>query len=189
MCSSDLWWVSRGIRAEREFCCDDAALARSSDGAVYARALATLEGWRSVQPAFGLSTLGGPLMVRIQRLLGIRPSIQPVRGPLTALGAVLALGCATAMAHDPAQGSDPERLAALRKQIEEMQEHLDELRASLDEAGGGRAPGETASGSPGRSSLSSATGMGSTSTTRPRSTTAWPTLSAPPMRSSATRQR
>ena len=79
-----VWWVSNGIRAEREFCCDDAALSRSGDGVVYARALATLEGWRSVQPAFGLSTLGGPLMVRIQRLIGIRPSSRPVRGPLSA---------------------------------------------------------------------------------------------------------
>lgn len=129
-----VWWVSQGIRTEREFCCDDAALARSSDGVVYARALATLEGWRNVQPALGLSTLGGPLMIRIQRLIGIRPSARPVRGPLSALGAILALGCASAMAHDPAETSSADRVAALRKQIEEIEQKLDELRASLDEA-------------------------------------------------------
>ena len=129
-----VWWVSQGIRTEREFCCDDAALARSSDGVVYARALATLEGWRNVQPALGLSTLGGPLMIRIQRLIGIRPSARPVRGPLSALGALLVLGCASAMAHDPAETSSADRVAELRKQVEEMQQKLDELRASLEEA-------------------------------------------------------
>ena len=73
-------------------------------------------------------------MIRIQRLIGIRPSARPVRGPLSALGALLALGCASAMAHDPAETSSADRVADLRKQVEEMQERLDELRANLEEA-------------------------------------------------------
>lgn len=72
-------------------------------------------------------------MIRIQRLIGIRPSTRPMRGPLSALGALLALGGATAMAHDPAQSSSADRIAALRQQVEEMQQRLDELRASLED--------------------------------------------------------
>jgi len=129
-----VWWVSHGIRAEREFCCDDAALSLTSDGVVYARALATLESWRNVQPELALSTLGGPLMTRIQRLIGIRPSTRPVRGPLAALGALLVIGSATAFANQPSDGQDPEQLKVMRKHLEEMQQRLDEMRAMLDES-------------------------------------------------------
>jgi beta-lactamase regulating signal transducer with metallopeptidase domain len=38
-----VWWISNQIRAEREHCCDDLAVAASGDVLVYARALAELE--------------------------------------------------------------------------------------------------------------------------------------------------
>ncbi len=41
-----VWWISTQIRAEREHCCDDLAVAASGDVLVYARALAELESMR-----------------------------------------------------------------------------------------------------------------------------------------------
>jgi len=65
-----VWWISRGIRVEREFCCDDRAVAATQDGLSYAHALTTLEGWRGAQLQLGVSTLGGSFTHRILRLVG-----------------------------------------------------------------------------------------------------------------------
>jgi hypothetical protein len=50
-----VWWVSEQIRAERELCCDDLAVAVSGDVLTYARALAKLEAQRSprLSPCIG----------------------------------------------------------------------------------------------------------------------------------------
>ena len=65
-----VWWISRGIRVEREFCCDDRAVAATQGGLSYAHALTTLEGWRGAQLQLGVSTLGGSFTHRILRLVG-----------------------------------------------------------------------------------------------------------------------
>jgi beta-lactamase regulating signal transducer with metallopeptidase domain len=65
------WWISRQIRIEREHCCDDVAVELCGDRVLYARALADLDELRSADVTFGLATTGGPLMRRIQRLLGL----------------------------------------------------------------------------------------------------------------------
>lgn len=62
------WWVSHVIRRERENCCDDLAVAAMGDAFTYTRALAALEERRVQVPI--LAVTGGPLMSRIQRLLG-----------------------------------------------------------------------------------------------------------------------
>jgi uncharacterized protein (TIGR03435 family) len=62
-----VWWVSGHMRAERELCCDDVAVAASGDALTYARALAQLESYR---PAHGIAANGGSLSHRIARLLG-----------------------------------------------------------------------------------------------------------------------
>ena len=129
-----VWWVSNGIRTEREFCCDDAALDVARDGVIYARALATLEGWRSAPIQLGLSTLGGPLMTRIQRLVGVRTSPRPVRAPLVALGVLVLVGGATAFSHGTVEPQDRDTIEALRRQIDQMETQLDQLRALLDQA-------------------------------------------------------
>jgi beta-lactamase regulating signal transducer with metallopeptidase domain len=92
-----VWWVSHGIRTERECCCDDVAVALARDPFVYARALTALETWRQTEARLGLSTLGGPLMYRIQRLLSLRlPPDQLVRPqPTAALLMAGALGVAS----------------------------------------------------------------------------------------------
>lgn len=71
-----VWWLSSRLRAERELCCDDTAVAFCGDRAVYARALATLEGLRQPAPAeLRLGADGGSLMARIRRLL--QPQLAP----------------------------------------------------------------------------------------------------------------
>jgi uncharacterized protein (TIGR03435 family) len=65
-----VWWVSQHIRAERELCCDDAAISLTGDRDDYARALAQL----ALAPAGGLGTAAaataGSVAHRIARLLG-----------------------------------------------------------------------------------------------------------------------
>jgi beta-lactamase regulating signal transducer with metallopeptidase domain/uncharacterized protein YnzC (UPF0291/DUF896 family) len=65
-----VWWVSRRIRAEREHCCDDAAIAVCGDRLEYARALTLMEGWRAA-PRMALAANGGSLTARVKRLLGV----------------------------------------------------------------------------------------------------------------------
>ena len=64
-----VWWLSKHIRAERENCCDDAAIAVCGSPVEYARALTLMEEWRRV-PEFALAANSHPLAVRIKRLLG-----------------------------------------------------------------------------------------------------------------------
>ncbi len=42
-----VWWVSQRVRAEREHCCDDEAIAICGDAVNYARALTLMEEWRT----------------------------------------------------------------------------------------------------------------------------------------------
>jgi beta-lactamase regulating signal transducer with metallopeptidase domain len=63
-----VWWISNQIRAEREHCCDDLAVAASGDVLVYARALAELESMRPAHFKAALSANDGSLLGRIRRL-------------------------------------------------------------------------------------------------------------------------
>ena len=83
-----VWWVSSCIRNERELCCDDLAVEICGDPVGYARALTKLERLRVISPELALSSTGGPLMRRIQRLTGM------VEQPPSRLPAVLALSLA-----------------------------------------------------------------------------------------------
>lgn len=64
-----VWWVSQRIRAERENCCDDEAIAICGDAVNYARALTLMEEWRTA-PSLLMAVNRGPLAVRVMRLLG-----------------------------------------------------------------------------------------------------------------------
>ena len=65
-----IWWMNSRIRAEREHCCDDAAIEYCGDAVAYARALALLEEKRNT-PALVMAANGSPLMARIRRVLGV----------------------------------------------------------------------------------------------------------------------
>lgn len=64
-----VWWISAVIRAEREKCCDDIAVAVSGNAREYAAVLTALEErrWTAAEPAVAIT--GGSLMKRIRRLL------------------------------------------------------------------------------------------------------------------------
>lgn len=65
-----VWWVSRQVRREREYCCDEMAVAVGGDRLAYARALSVLEERRAAMPELALGANGGMLAMRIRRLLG-----------------------------------------------------------------------------------------------------------------------
>jgi uncharacterized protein (TIGR03435 family) len=65
-----VWWISGHIRAEREHCCDDMAVAANGDALTYARALAELESARLAGFQTAIAASGGSLAHRIARLLG-----------------------------------------------------------------------------------------------------------------------
>jgi uncharacterized protein (TIGR03435 family) len=90
-----VWWVSRQIRTEREFCCDDVAVSVSGDVLTYARALAEMESFRPAPLNTALAANGASLADRIARLLGqARPVSRTRPGPSVILSAVLILATA-----------------------------------------------------------------------------------------------
>ncbi len=100
-----VWWLSHRIRVEREFCCDDLAVATGEDALQYARALATLEDLRAAPDRLSVAASGGSLLCRIQRLVGgsvsapTRPS-HPLAAVLLALVLLISVtGSAFAMAN------------------------------------------------------------------------------------------
>jgi beta-lactamase regulating signal transducer with metallopeptidase domain len=74
-----VWWLNRRIRAEREHCCDDVAIALCGNAVEYARALTLMEEWRSL-PVFAMAINRGPLTERILRVLGLRTLGAGMRG-------------------------------------------------------------------------------------------------------------
>ncbi|HWZ97765.1 MAG TPA: M56 family metallopeptidase [Candidatus Dormibacteraeota bacterium] len=66
-----VWWLNKRVRAERENCCDDVAVAACGNHLGYARALTTMEEWRAT-PALSIAANSGPLAARISRILGLR---------------------------------------------------------------------------------------------------------------------
>src|SRR5262245_12624611 len=90
-----VWWISHEIRAEREHCCDDLAVAASGDVLVYARALAELESMRPAHFKAALSANDGSLLRRIQRLADPVAAHAPAGwGVAGSLGALLLMGIA-----------------------------------------------------------------------------------------------
>jgi beta-lactamase regulating signal transducer with metallopeptidase domain len=73
------WWLNRRIRAEREHCCDDAAISLCGNAVEYARALTLMEEWRSA-PVLAMAANRGPLTERILRVLGLRTLGAGMRG-------------------------------------------------------------------------------------------------------------
>jgi beta-lactamase regulating signal transducer with metallopeptidase domain len=73
-----VWWLNRRIRAEREHCCDETAVALCGNAVEYVRALTLMEEWRSA-PGFAMAANRGPLSERVRHLLGMNPSGDGVR--------------------------------------------------------------------------------------------------------------
>jgi bla regulator protein BlaR1 len=67
-------WISQLIKAERENCCDDLALAQSSNKVNYIRALVSCEEYQQSVPAYAMAFPGGKssLIDRVKRIAGNR---------------------------------------------------------------------------------------------------------------------
>ena len=89
------WWISSVIRAEREKCCDDLAVAANGDTLEYAAALTALEQRRTAYPA-ALAASGGSLVKRIRRLLN--PEARLELAPLLSAGTLLVLAAGALIA-------------------------------------------------------------------------------------------
>lgn len=82
-------WISRRIRTEREYCCDDVAVSVGTDPADYARALAALDDARD-DCRMAVAAASGTLLDRIQRIVGHpRPVLTPMRGVAALVAASL----------------------------------------------------------------------------------------------------
>jgi beta-lactamase regulating signal transducer with metallopeptidase domain len=116
-----VWWLNKRIRADREDCCDDVAIATCGRNVSYARALATMEGWRDT-PEFAMAATGGAVSNRVARLLGFEQKDGArTAGVITAsvvLAAALMAGAASiGFAQPTAPSADPS-FAALDIQMD-----------------------------------------------------------------------
>jgi len=84
-----VWWISHKIRAERENCCDDLAVAVSGDRVRYARALTLMEEIRASRGELAIAASGGSLFARISRLVGKESSGYSRDGWLPSVIAIL----------------------------------------------------------------------------------------------------
>jgi beta-lactamase regulating signal transducer with metallopeptidase domain len=89
-----VWWLNKRIRAEREHCCDDVAVALCGNAVEYARALTLMEEWRSA-PVLAMAANRGPLTERVVRVLGLNTLGAGTRG-IGLTGSVLCLTAALA---------------------------------------------------------------------------------------------
>ncbi|MDY7010542.1 MAG: M56 family metallopeptidase, partial [Planctomycetota bacterium] len=111
-----VWWVSHRIRAERENCCDDLAVAACGRPVVYARALAAVAKLSMPQPHLAVAADGGKLFNRIRRIVGLPNDQTNRRGAwlagafalLTVLAITIALGVACATDKTPAASNNDE---------------------------------------------------------------------------------
>ncbi len=117
-----VWWLSAQVRAERENCCDDTAIALCGNPLFYARALAALEDLRPAlqpNPSLALAATGGTLMHRIRRILAPKlPPSHAARAGLVAALAVSVLGAASTFGFRPQETSKP---TESRKEIKETE--------------------------------------------------------------------
>jgi beta-lactamase regulating signal transducer with metallopeptidase domain len=123
-----MWWISRQVRIEREYCCDDASLRGTPDPKALAEALTQLELHRISSPPNALAANGGSLMDRITRILGNRvnqinkPKEQKMKFKTlgTLVAAVFLIGSLfIVQADDKKEGKDPraEKFRAAEEKI------------------------------------------------------------------------
>ena len=92
-----VWWISTRIRTERELCCDDVAVELCGDPVGYARALVQLERTRLSAPELALSSTAGPVLFRVQRLVGAAAPHPTSHLPANATAALLVICLLTAV--------------------------------------------------------------------------------------------
>jgi Carboxypeptidase regulatory-like domain/BlaR1 peptidase M56 len=114
-----VWWLSGQIRAEREMCCDDLAVAVHGDALTYARALTELESSRRAHANAVLAANGTSLVARITRLLGQGHSIAhvlPGPGAVVMMSVLWLVGIVALAAHGASTASPAPRPLAVHAQ-------------------------------------------------------------------------
>ena len=106
-----VWWLNKRIRAEREHCCDDMAVALCGNAVEYARALTLMEEWRSA-PVFAMAANRGPLTERIVRVLGLKTLGAGMRG-IGLTGSILCLAAALIAGNALRRIAHPPSVAAI----------------------------------------------------------------------------
>ena len=81
-------WLARRLRTEREYSCDDIAIAATGEARVYARALAAIED-RRCGCGLAVAAASGTLLDRIQRILDQPRAALSARRGLTAFAAAI----------------------------------------------------------------------------------------------------
>ena len=91
-------WLTRRIRTEREYSCDDIAIAATGQARVYARALAAIEDARC-GCGLAVAAASGTLLDRIQRILDQpRAALSARRGPAVFAAAIVSAAALLAAA-------------------------------------------------------------------------------------------
>jgi beta-lactamase regulating signal transducer with metallopeptidase domain len=109
------WWLNKRIRAEREHCCDDMAVALCGNAVQYARALTLMEEWRSA-PVFAMAANRGPLTERIVRVLGLKTLGAGMRG-IGLTGSLLCLSAALIAGNALLGMAHPRPVQALAREV------------------------------------------------------------------------
>ncbi len=87
-----VWWLGSRVRAEREHCCDDAAVELCGSPVTYAHALTRMAESKAA-PELSMAANRSPLVERIARLLGANNPAESLRGANLSAG-VLCLSAA-----------------------------------------------------------------------------------------------
>jgi len=94
-----VWWLSNRLRVEREFCCDEMAVAATGERLTYASALETAQRGRLTagQPALAVALGRGrrSTLSRVRHILGLPPAPPDSRSWLAGAIAVLLIACLT----------------------------------------------------------------------------------------------
>lgn len=123
-----VWWVSQGIRLEREHCCDDEAVALCGDAVTYARALTLMEEWRTA-PSLMMAANRSPLSQRVVRLLGLDGPTAKFRvagmavGVFCLVGAMLAGNAFLCVAHAALGNKASSTQSPVQSNVAVAQEH------------------------------------------------------------------
>lgn len=98
-----VWWISHAVRAERENCCDDLALAVCGNPIEYARALTRLEELRIAALPVVVAANGGSLLDRVRRIVSSRAE-SVAAGPrwLVAVAVLVVIAAAVSVPSLPA---------------------------------------------------------------------------------------
>lgn len=124
-----VWWLSRRIRIQREFCADDEAAAVCESRECYARALVSLADSVTAIPQPALAASGGALTQRVYRLLGLSMKRDRfIHRPAWLISAMMGMGLVCALfasTRSDAQPPQAKKLAFQPEPIGTVAKHMD----------------------------------------------------------------